>query len=302
MKTFIDAAKPGFVKLNDAVTKGRTRAHGPATGLHQLDAMTHFLPGSLTMIAGRPGTGKTALGVTIARHASQPEPKQPDDDGLKYVPFVGSPVLFISPAESGEHVAQRLVTSEANVPLDRYTTGLLGPKEWEALTLAAVALGERRICIEDAPYASVESCERAVGSFLSAVADCGLDRPIVILDYVQLLRSEPRRQNRYEELCDTSRDLKAIARTHDVALVVVSQLNRNVEERGGLPRLSDLRDSGTLEDDADVVLFTCPKPNESETEGILVAKNRHGAIGYLRAHFKRGRARWENLTPDEDEP
>ena len=302
MKSLIDSMKDAFQRLNDTVAnsvanseanseaqdKGRWRADGRVPfGLWIPNRMVVMGAGSLTFIAGRPGVGKTSLALHVARTAAHAQ----------------HPVLIICPAAKDEEIATRLTCAEARVDLDRLHLGYLTPSDWNSMTEAAIRLRELAVSIDDVPFVTAESLGRTVDRFCEVA---GRERcPLVVVDYVQMIRANPRRQNRYEELCDVSFELKCIARRTDVAVLTVSMMNRSIDDRGpdAIPHLSDLRDSGTLEDDADAVLLL-HRPLRGQDEdhscrSIIIAKNRHGRLGTVRARVGLDGS-WDEPRESED--
>jgi replicative DNA helicase len=247
----------------------------------------------LIIIAARPSMGKTAFALACARNAAL-HPKNP------------AGVAIFSLEMSSQQLAQRMLTSEARVDAQAARTGRLRDDDWPRLARAAGKLSDAGIYIDDTPGLSVLEL-RAKCRRLKAEHDIGL----VIVDYLQLMHggSGGKNSNREQEIAHISRSLKALAKELDVPVIALSQLSRAVETRGGdkRPQLADLRESGSIEQDADVVAFIyraerygiTVDENGNSTEGmaeILVGKQRNGPIGDVRLAFVHQFARFENLN------
>lgn len=279
----------GYVPLKDILVEimeklDRLATHrgepvGLPSGLGDLDRLTTgFQPSDLIILAARPSVGKTSLGLNIARNVAI---------------RAGVPVVVFSLEMSAEQVAQRLLCSEAAIPSNKLRTGYLSDDEWRSLSAALGRLGEAKIFIDDTPGMSVmelrSKCRR-----LKAEHGLGL----IVVDYLQLLRPAHRQENRQQEISEISRSLKGLARELNVPLIAMSQLSRAVEQRQKqVPQLSDLRESGAIEQDADVVMFLYADP-ELEQQNIIdliVAKQRNGPTGTIRLYFSREICRFDNL-------
>lgn len=262
---------------------------GVATGIIELDKLTSgFQPSDLIVIAGRPSMGKTALVLNIAE-------------------FIGVksrlPVAVFSLEMSKEQLVMRMLSSRSKVDSNRLRNGFLTPQDWPRLSVAAGELSEALIFIDDSPSISVLEI-RAKARRLKAEHNVG----IIIIDYLQLIRGRDRVESRQQEISEISRSLKALAKELKVPVVALSQLSRAVETRGGdrRPLLSDLRESGAIEQDADVVAFiyreeVYKKDDEdaamSDIAGkaeILVRKQRNGPTGTVHLTFLKEYTRFEN--------
>ncbi len=259
---------------------------GVATGYDELDERTGGLqPSDLIIIAARPSMGKTSLVLNIAQYAGIEGKKR---------------IAFFSLEMSREQLVQRLLTAEARVDAHRVRTGNLKEEDWPLLTEAAGLVSEAPIYIDDTPAITVLEM-RAKARRLQAQE--GLD--MVIIDYLQLARSSSRSENRQQEISEISRGLKSLAKELNVPVVALSQLSRAVENRTDKrPMLSDLRESGALEQDADVVMFIYrPEVYEDneDNEGIaeiIIGKQRNGPIGTSRLAFVKEYTRFENLAKE----
>jgi len=260
--------------VNNALTKGEDAA--VKAGIKPLDDLTGGWHNSdLIIVAARPSVGKTALAVNLAVEAALWQKKS---------------VAIFSLEMSGEQITSRMLADEAKIDMKRIKSGDLTIEERANLTAAADRIAKARIWIDDSasltPLDIRSRCRKLR-------RDVGLD--MVIIDYLQLLQSNRQSHdaNRVMETSDISRSLKAVAREFHVPVIALSQLSRQSEYReGGEPRLSDLRDSGSIEQDADIVLMLWrPKTSEEETYfdtvNFKVAKHRNGPIGDFSLLFKR---------------
>lgn len=286
--------QPSFVRLDalvmptletiDQLHKRREIVTGVPTGFLDLDKLTAGLqPSDLIIIAGRPSMGKTAFCLNIAQHAALTTQKG---------------VAIFSLEMSKEQLAMRMLCSEARVDLANVRTGHFHDEEFEALAHAAGLLASAPIFIDDTPALSVLEL-RAKARRLSRDAAAKLS--LVVVDYLQLMRSSEGKDSREQEISEISRSLKALAKELHVPVIALSQLNRQVENRSPpKPRLSDLRESGAIEQDADVIAFIYREEiyvEDSNRKGladIIVAKQRNGPIGNVELAFRREYTRFEN--------
>lgn len=246
---------------------------GVMTGVETLDTDTGGLhPGELTILAARPGVGKTALAMQIACHAA-------DRDRLVYYAS-----LEMSPRE----LAGRQACGDANVSLQEVRAGRLNEDDRRALVSAANRFGLRSLVIDKRPELTVYDIRRAARKLKRQ----GLS--MVVVDYLQLVRPADRRIPRHEAVGQMTRDLKELARELEIPLLVLCQLNRE-SEKDGKPKLSHLRESGSIEQDADAVwLLTphAPKADEPHNTELLIAKNRNGHRGRIRLDWDARRTRF----------
>ncbi len=269
--------KSSIKKLEDLYER-KELITGVPTGFTELDNMTAGLqPSDLIIIAGRPSMGKTAFALNIAQYAA-----------IEH----GIPVAIFSLEMSREQLALRMLCSEAKVNAQKVRTGFLAESDWPKLIRAASHLSEARIFIDDTPALSVLEM-RAKARRLKSEHNLGL----VIVDYLQLMRGRHGAERREQEISEISRSLKAMAKELNVPVVALSQLNRKVEDRPNKrPQMSDLRESGAIEQDADVIAFIYrdevynrPKegeenPNKGIAE-IIVGKQRNGPTGTIKLTF-----------------
>lgn len=245
---------------------------GVPTGFTDIDKLTAGLqPSDLIIIAGRPSMGKTSLALNIAQNAA-----------IK----AKVAVAIFSLEMSKEQLALRLLCAEAMVDARSVRTGFLTEKDWRELTQAAGNLSAAPIFIDDSP--AISSLEmRAKARRLSSEHGLGL----VIIDYLQLMRSKGLAERREQEISEISRSLKAMAKELNVPVVALSQLNRRVEERPNKrPQLSDLRESGAIEQDADVIMFIYrdkiySKNGDDNTAEVIIGKQRNGPTGLVKLTF-----------------
>jgi replicative DNA helicase len=263
---------------------------GLETGYLDLDTMTSGLQKSeMIVIAGRPGMGKTSFALNIAQYIAIER---------------HLPVAVFTIEMSKEALVQRLLCSEARVNAHKVRTGYISHAEWPQLTTAAGLLADAPIYIDDTPGLS---CLEMRAKARRLKAEKGIE--IVIVDYLQLINPHRRAENRQQEISQISRDLKALAKELDIPVLALSQLSREVEKRGDRrPQLSDLRESGAIEQDADLVLFLyrpwiySKDPDDEGTAELIVAKQRNGPVGTIRLSFIKEYMRFENLAGPGMEP
>jgi replicative DNA helicase len=275
---------PHTFKEIDDYAKGSFK--GVQTGFAELDEMTTGLQKSdLVIIAGRPSMGKTSFCLSIAMNAA--------------ILHKHATAIF-SLEMSKQQLAQRMLCGEARVNMHLLRSGKLPKRDYPRLSLAAGPLAEAPLFIDDTPGISVLEV-RAKARRLKAQNNLGL----VIIDYLQLMGSTGRVESRQQEISQISRSLKGVAKELDVPVVVLSQLSRAPEQRTGnhRPQLSDLRESGAIEQDADVVMFVYrdevynkEDDNVKGTAEIIIGKQRNGPIGTVNVAFVKDYARFENLT------
>jgi replicative DNA helicase len=287
--------RPGFVPIKE-ILKGSFEAieklydqkrhiTGLETGFTDLDVLTAgFQPSELVIVAGRPSMGKTAFALNVAEHA-----------GIR----LKMPVALFSLEMSSDQVVQRMLCSEARVSNHKLRSGFLKDADWAKLTTAAGALSNAPIYVDDSPGVSVLEM-RAKARRLKSEKGLG----VVLVDYIQMVRGLPGSESRQIEMSHISRSLKELAKELRVPVVAVSQLSRAVETRGGerRPILSDLRESGALEQDADAVIFIYraehyqrTPENEGKAE-LIISKQRNGPTGIVDVAFISEYMRFENLA------
>jgi replicative DNA helicase len=277
--------RPSFYSIREIVKESFTTIErlfkkkelvtGVPSGFKELDRMTAgFQPSDLVIIAGRPSMGKTAFCLDVAEYAAI-------DNKI--------PVAIFSLEMSKEQLVIRMLCSQAHVEGTRLRTGYLNESDWPKLTIAAGNLSEAPIYIDDT--AALSALElRAKARRLKADRGLGM----VIVDYLQLMKGRARVESRQQEISEISRSLKALAKELNIPVIAVSQLSRKTEERtGNRPQLSDLRESGAIEQDADLILFIYrdevynrdpDNPNRGKAE-VIIGKQRNGPIGKIDLAF-----------------
>ena len=268
----------------DDLAKRPDDIHGVPTGFIDLDKMlTGLQPSDLLIIAGRPGQGKTGFLLSIAKNAGLTHKKH---------------VAIFSLEMSNEQVVQRLIAQETGIDSQRLRTGRLQESEWPLFTHSIEVFGDTHIYLDDTPAITPlqlrTKCRRLHMEF-------GLD--LVIIDYLQLMGGDTRTDNRVQEVSYISRNLKVLARELNVPVLAAAQLSRAVEQRTDKrPVLSDLRESGSLEQDADIVMFIY-RPDQYEKDTvkqnvaeIIIAKHRNGPVGSVELVFRSALAKFENAA------
>jgi len=275
--------RPSFFSIKEIVKesfknieqlyKKKELVTGVPSGFKELDRLTAgFQPSDLIIVAGRPSMGKTAFCLNIAQYAAI--------EGRV-------PVAIFSLEMSKEQLVLRMLCSEAQVEGTRLRTGYLGESDWPKLTMAAGTLSDAPIFIDDTAALSVLEL-RAKARRLKSEHGLGM----IIIDYLQLMKGRGKAESRQQEISEISRSLKALAKELNVPVIAVSQLSRKTEERtGNRPQLSDLRESGAIEQDADVILFLFREEVYHRTEEnrgkaeVIIGKQRNGPIGKVDLAF-----------------
>ncbi len=295
-----DRIRAGFVPLRDlvqssfatieALQQHKGLVTGVPTGFLDLDEMTSGLQRSdLVLVAARPSMGKTSFVLNIAQHVGT---------------ATNMTVGFFSLEMSKEQLFMRMLTSEARIDAHRFRSGYLSEKDYGRLSQALGTLAEAKVFIDDT--ASIGVLEmRAKARRLKA--EHGLD--LLIIDYIQLMQGRGRFESRQAEIASISRSLKGLAKELNVPIVALSQLSRASETRSDhRPQLSDLRESGALEQDADVVMFIYREEQYRDADGnqnqdvegtaeIIIGKQRNGPVGTAKLAFIKEHTRFENLAP-----
>lgn len=273
------------IETIDKLYQKKAHVTGIPTGYIDFDLKTAGLqPSDLVIVAGRPSMGKSAFALGIAEYAGVIEK---------------IPTAVFSLEMSKEQLVQRMLCSHAKVDAHKVRTGYLATSDWPKLTAAAGKLSEAPIYIDDTPAISVMEL-RAKARRLKAHHDIKL----ILLDYLQLMRgSVMGTESRQQEISEISRSLKALAREINVPVIAISQLSRAVESRTDhRPQLSDLRESGAIEQDADVVVLILreeyynPTPDNQGRAEIIIAKQRNGPVGSMNLAFIKEFTRFDNLA------
>src|SRR5512139_4137811 len=278
-----DVLRDYYDRIDEASRRGE-EIYGVPTGFIDLDKLLRGLqPSDLLIIAGRPGQGKTGFLLSVAKNAGLTHKKH---------------VAIFSLEMSNEQVVQRLIAQETGIDSQRLRTGKLQEGEWPLFTHAIEVFSDTHIYLDDTPAITPlqlrTKCRRLHMEF-------GID--LVIIDYLQLMGGDTRNDNRVQEVSYISRNLKILARELNVPVLAAAQLSRAVEQRSDKrPVLSDLRESGSLEQDADIVMFIY-RPDQYEKDTvkqnvaeIIVAKHRNGPVGSVELVFRNELAKFENAA------
>ncbi len=288
--------RQSFVNIKDLLTKAVDRIDtlfqqgdsitGVSTGYNDFDEMTSGLQSSdLIIVAGRPSMGKTTFAVNIAENAAI-------KNGLS--------VAIFSMEMPGDQLAMRMISSLGRIDQHRLRTGKLDDDDWPRLTSAVGLLSEAKLFIDDSPALSPTDL-RARCRRLKREHDLDL----IVIDYLQLMQVTGHKENRVGEISEISRMLKTLAKEMKVPVIALSQLNRSLEQRPNKrPVMSDLRESGAIEQDADVIVFIYrdevynEDSNDKGTAEIIIGKQRNGPIGSVRLTFLGQFTRFENFIHD----
>ncbi len=302
--------RTAFQQVTAAAERG-DRITGISTGYEKLDAKTAGLhAGDLTIIAARPGMGKTAYVLNLAVNVASAKVITDDERGDIQIPGLGVAVFSLEMPK--EQVAIRMACSEGRVDLGRLRSGMLQPDDWRRITEAASYVSSLPIWVDDTPAISLQEI-RAKTRRLQAEHNkpAGPGSPerkvgLVIIDYLQLMRGSGDTASREQEVGEISRGLKQLAKELGVPVIALSQLNRSVETRttkDKRPQLSDLRESGSLEQDADMIIFIYRDeyyhPETTNAKGIaelIIAKQRNGPTGKVMTRYTGACTRFDNLA------
>ena len=280
-----DLLKPAFEHI-ETLSKGTTRVTGVPSGYDDIDKLTAgFQKSDLVVVAGRPAMGKSSFAFNLSENAA-----------IRF----GVPVGIFSLEMSKDQIVQRLLCSQGGVDLHRVRSGALSNQDWPRLTTAAGLLTRAPIMIDDSATLTLPEI-RAKCRRLKAENNLGM----VVIDYLQLIRPSHTAENRVQEIGQITRGLKALAKELDVPVIALSQLSRAAETRdkSGRPQLSDLRESGSIEQDSDVVLFVYreevykPETAEKGKALIIIAKQRNGPTDDVPLTFLRSSTKFVPYTP-----
>lgn len=314
-----DAVMEAFKILNEA-TKHGGGITGIPTGFGQLDRMMAGMhPGDLYIVAGRPGMGKTSFVLNMALNVARPrvvgpiDPKDPYGENAEERPGWG--VAFFSLEMPKEQLAARLLASEARVGMSDIRKGNVHPKDWSKLTEAAARLGTMPVWLDDTPAIGLLDLRAKIRRLQAEISRKSSDdrsriekMGLVAIDYLQLMHGRRDAGSREQEISELSRGLKQLAKELQVPVIALSQLNRSVETRNTKdkrPQLSDLRESGAIEQDADAIIFIYRDEyynEDSEDKGIaeiIIAKQRNGPTGTVKTRFTGAYTRFDNLENDD---
>ncbi len=285
-------AAPTFVRIDDVLKKtfqqlaqvksSQEGITGTTTGFKAFDTMTSGMQrGDLLILAARPSMGKTALALNMATEAWH----------------AGCPVAIFSLEMSAEQLVLRMLSAESQIPHQKIRNALLGPEEFMALTNTAARLAEAKIFIDDSPSINIMEL-RAKARKLKSQEGIGL----IVVDYLQLINSHQRHENRNQEISSISRALKALAKELDCPVLALSQLSRSLENRmDKRPMLSDLRESGAIEQDGDVIFFIYrdvvynPQTEHPDIAEVIIGKQRNGPVGSFPVRFHGEITRFEDM-------
>jgi replicative DNA helicase len=283
---------PRVITMLEQVFETKRAVTGVPSGFSDLDRLTAgFQPSDLIVVAGRPAMGKTSFALNVAEHAAI---------NMKV------PVGVFSLEMSRDQLVQRLLASTSQIPAHRFRTGFINEGEWVNLIQAAGVLTEAPIFIDDTPAASIMEI-RAKARRLKSEQNLGL----LIVDYLQLARGFTKVENRQQEISSISRSLKALAKELSIPVMALSQLSRAVEARDEKrPVLADLRESGAIEQDADIVIFIfreevyAKEAKKEEFRGkaeVIVGKHRNGPTGTVRLFFDSELTRFRSVDTQRDD-
>jgi replicative DNA helicase len=319
------------IRLAEAANQREGKLSGVPTGLVDMDHKLGGLhPSDLIILAGRPSMGKTALATNISFNAAKAYREVIDEFGKKKVAD-GAVVAFFSLEMSAEQLATRILSEQTGIPSHKIRQGELSAEDFTALVAASQELQRLKLFIDDTPALTV-SAVRTRARRLARTQGLGM----IVIDYLQLLRASAgsKQENRVQEISDITRNLKALAKELNVPVLALSQLSRAVEQREDKrPQLADLRESGSIEQDADVVMFVfreqyyleraepTRRPDESEdkfndrhdryvkrleevwnTAEAIIAKQRHGPIGTVRLFFDGNITKFGDLAQSDHVP
>jgi replicative DNA helicase len=341
VQAFIDAAEQSvfdiarvaqqssIVPVNEAIhdafrilTEARQRGGaitGYASGFVELDKLTSgFHKGDLYIVAGRPGMGKTAFVLNMAVNVASPKGESLSDDPYQdaKVERPGQGVAFFSLEMPKEQLAARMLACESRVDMKSIRSGQVAPDDWNKLTEAAARLGRLPIWLDDTPALGILELRAKIRRLQAELKRGAHGKApveqlgLVAVDYLQLMKGRRDAASREQEISEISRGLKQLAKEMAVPVLALSQLNRSVETRGTKdkrPQLSDLRESGAIEQDADTIMFIYrdeyyfqDSPDRGVAE-IIVAKQRNGPTGMIRSKFTAQYTRFDNLADDDYE-
>ena len=290
----IGAVLPEVMNKFDELSKNKSAYHGIKTGFKGLDSLLNGLHGSdLMILAARPGMGKTSFAMNIVEAVAEQ----------------GYTCAVFSLEMGKEQLTQRMMCSVAGVSMEHALKGKMNKQEWLKIAKAREILSNAKIYIDDS---SLISPEQVLSKCRRIKKKSGLD--FVMIDYIQLMSPEKRKNsdNRQNEIAEISRNLKILAKELNVPVLALSQLSRAVEARKGRPQLADLRESGAIEQDADIVMFI-HRPDKNATEKelaegkiqqnvaeIIVEKHRNGPQGIVKLYFKGECTKFMNLSDEEE--
>jgi replicative DNA helicase len=317
VRTLKDVMRETFERIDRANARG-ARITGIPTGFDRYDRITSGLhDGELTIVAARPGMGKTSFVLNVAINVASPQQLESARDPNERWEEPGLGVVVFSLEMPREQICNRMLCAEARVDVSCVRTGALTPNHWSKLTHAAAHLERLSVWIDDSPTLSIlelrSKVRRLQAEFSHGAAahgDGSRRIGMVVVDYLQLMRGREGAQSREQEISEISRGLKQLAKELSLPVVALSQLNRAVEtraEKSKRPQLSDLRESGAIEQDADNICFIYrddyynKETLDRNIAELIVAKQRNGPTGTVRVRFDQQYTRFDNLADGEYE-
>ena len=312
-----DVMRDTFKRIEKANARG-ARITGIPTGFDRYDRMTSGLhDGELTIVAARPGMGKTSFVLNMAINVASPRQLESARDPNERWEEPGHGVIVFSLEMPREQIVNRMLCSEAKVDVSRVRTGMLAPTDWQKLTQAAAHLGSLNVWVDDTPALSLlelRSKVRRLQAEFDRVDDKTGEKKqrvgLVIVDYLQLMKGREGANSREQEISEISRGLKQLSKELSLPVIALSQLNRAVEtrsEKSKRPQLSDLRESGAIEQDADNICFIYRDDyyNKDSAERavaeLIIAKQRNGPTDTVKVRFDAQYTRFDNLPDGEFE-
>ncbi len=316
IRTLKEVMRETFERIDKANARG-ARITGIPTGFDRYDRITSGLhDGELTIVAARPGMGKTSFVLNVAANVASPQQLESARDPNERWEEPGLGVVFFSLEMPREQICNRMLCSEAKVDVSRVRTGMLTPSDWSKLTQAATHLASLNVWVDDSAALSIlelrSKVRRLQAEFDRDVVGAENRRRIglVVVDYLQLMRGREGAASREQEISEISRGLKQLAKELRLPVIALSQLNRAVETRGEKskrPQLSDLRESGAIEQDADNICFIYrddyynKETADRNVAELIVAKQRNGPTDTVRVRFDAQYTRFESLADGEYE-
>jgi replicative DNA helicase len=310
-----DVMRETFKRIEKANARG-ARITGIATGYDRYDRMTSGLhDGELTIIAARPGMGKTSLVLNMAVNVASPQQLESARDPNERWEEPGYAVVVFSMEMPREQIVNRMLCAEARVDVSRVRTGMLTPSDWSKLTQAAAHLGNLNIWVDDTAALSIlelrSKVRRLQAEFDQVDPATGEKKQrlgLVVVDYLQLMKGRDYVNSREQEISEISRGLKQLSKELSLPVIALSQLNRAVETRGEKskrPQLSDLRESGAIEQDADNICFIYrddyynKETADRNIAELIIAKQRNGPTDTVKVRFEAQYTRFDNLAEGE---
>jgi replicative DNA helicase len=317
VRTMKELVRDAFERIDRAAKRG-VRLTGTPTGFDRYDRLTSGLhDGELTIVAARPGMGKTSLVLNMAVNVASPQQYEKADDPNDRWEEPGHGVVVFSLEMPREQLVQRMLCSEARVDVGRLRTGMLSPSDWDKLTPAASHLSSLSIWIDDSPALGILELRSKVRRLQAEVdrvdPESGEKKRrlgLVIVDYLQLMRGRENAASREQEISEISRGLKQLSKELSIPVIALSQLNRAVEtrsEKSKRPQLSDLRESGAIEQDADNICFIYrdeyynKESADRNVAELIIAKQRNGPVDTVRVRWDPSFTRFDNLAEGEYE-